>query len=259
MASETAQRPAAPAAPKTAGITWETWPLARLRPAPYNPRKPLRPGDPEYAALKRSIQTWDYVDPIIVNRRTGHVVGGHQRLAVLRDLGYTEAAVSVVDLDETQEKALNLALNRIQGAWDETALATLLQELEGALQDLTITGFTADEVEALLAGADAPRQETSPAVIYPLDAIVEAAFAYFRTRGFPYRTMPLHVAMQEINALAALGDEELLHSDRGYQVADAYHPHRFAAHAEGMKSPCCVARAAWPWNTARWELDISRS
>ena len=51
-----------------------------LRPASYNPRKDLKPGDKEYEKLKRSITEFGYVEPVIWNERTGTVVGGHQRL-----------------------------------------------------------------------------------------------------------------------------------------------------------------------------------
>ncbi|MHC5035376.1 MAG: hypothetical protein ACYTFZ_10105, partial [Planctomycetota bacterium] len=98
-------------------------PISRLNPAPYNPRKDLRPGDPEYEAIKRSILEFGCVDPLVWNRRTGNLVGGHQRLKVLQnDLGAEEADVSVVDLPPEREKALNVALNKIQGDWDKDKL-----------------------------------------------------------------------------------------------------------------------------------------
>ncbi len=124
----------------------ETWALADCNPAPYNPRKDLQPGDPEYDRLKKSMQEFDYVDPIIVNRRTARIVGGHQRYKVLRDLGYTEAQVSVVDLDEPHEKALNVALNKQGGAWDDAKLADLLEDLTASLDDIEVTGFGADDI-----------------------------------------------------------------------------------------------------------------
>ena len=64
--------------------------LDELIPADYNPRKDLQPGDPEYEKLKRSIQEFGYVEPVIWNKQTGHIIGGHQRWKVLRDLGITE-------------------------------------------------------------------------------------------------------------------------------------------------------------------------
>ena len=89
--------------------------VAELLPADYNPRKDLRPGDPEYEKLKRSIEQFGYVEPVIWNATTGRVVGGHQRLKVLMDMGLSEVDCVVVTLDEEHEKALNIALNKISG------------------------------------------------------------------------------------------------------------------------------------------------
>ena len=72
----------------------------KLIPASYNPRKELKPGDPEYEKLKRSIEEFGYVEPVIWNKRTGVVIGGHQRLRVLKDLGFTEVDCVVLDIDE---------------------------------------------------------------------------------------------------------------------------------------------------------------
>lgn len=97
--------------------------------AAYNPRVDLRPGDDEYEALKDSLTEFGLVIPIIWNQRTNRVVGGHQRLTVEEDLGHTEVYVSVVNLDEMQEKQLNIALNKAQGAWDDGKLAELMNSL----------------------------------------------------------------------------------------------------------------------------------
>ena len=96
--------------------------VTELLPADYNPRKDLKPGDPEYEKLKRSIEQFGYVEPVIWNGRTGRVVGGHQRLKVLQDSGITEIECVVVDLPESKEKALNIALNKISGDWDKDKL-----------------------------------------------------------------------------------------------------------------------------------------
>ena len=87
----------------------EKIPIEKLNPAKYNPRKDLQPGDPEYEKLKKSIEEFGYVEPIVWNERTGNVVGGHQRLKILKELGRTEIEVTVVDLDEIKEKTLNLS------------------------------------------------------------------------------------------------------------------------------------------------------
>lgn len=124
--------------------------MSELNPALYNPRKRLRPGDSEYQKLKRSIEEFGMVDPIVWNERTGNIVGGHQRYTVLHDMGVEETEVSVVDMDEVQEKALNVALNKVDGEWEKAKLETVLEELSKEDFDLTLTGFDADEIEKML-------------------------------------------------------------------------------------------------------------
>lgn len=128
--------------------------LSQLTPAPYNPRIDLKPGDPAYEKLKRSIETFGYVEPIIFNERSEMVVGGHQRLSVLRDMGVTEVECVIVDLNDNDEKALNVALNKISGEWDMDKLTDLLANLEVSEYDETLTGFDFFEIEAMLHETD---------------------------------------------------------------------------------------------------------
>ena len=123
--------------------------IEELLPAEYNPRKDLKPGDPEYEKLKRSIIEFGYVDPVIWNKRTGRVVGGHQRLKILKDSGIKELECVVVDLTEEKEKALNIALNKISGDWDKDKLALLITDLQGTDLDVSLTGFDAEELDDL--------------------------------------------------------------------------------------------------------------
>ncbi len=132
-------------------------PIDKLDPAYYNPRKDLKPGDPEYEKLKKSIQEFDLVEPLVWNERTSRLIGGHQRLKVLQELGYTKVEVSVVDLPEEKEKALNVALNKIQGDWDYVKLKDLLEELDTGAFDIELTGFGLDEIEQLM--IDLPSEE----------------------------------------------------------------------------------------------------
>lgn len=121
-------------------------------PAPYNPRKKLKPGDPEFEKLRHSMTSHGYVDLIIVNEQTGHVVGGNQRLEVLKELSVTEIQVVVIDMPLEQEKALNLALNKISGEWDMDLLGKLLAELAELPEfDVSLTGFDQPEIDELLA------------------------------------------------------------------------------------------------------------
>ena len=121
----------------------------QLIPADYNPRKDLKPGDAEYEKLKRSLEQFGYVEPVIWNKTTGRVVGGHQRLKVLIDMGMTEVECVVIEMDAEKEKALNVALNKISGEWDTDKLALLISDLQGADFDVSLTGFEQAEIDAL--------------------------------------------------------------------------------------------------------------
>lgn len=120
-----------------------------IKAADYNPRKDLQPEDTEYKKLRRSIEEFGYVEPIIWNERTGNVVGGHQRLKVLLEQGAQEIDCVVLSLDDKDEKILNVLLNKVKGRWDIGKLADLLQELDeaGAME---VTGFEDWELQSLL-------------------------------------------------------------------------------------------------------------
>lgn len=123
--------------------------VAELLPAEYNPRKNLKPGDVEYEKLKRSITEFVYVELVIWNQTTGRVVGGHQRLKVLQDMGMTEIDCVIIEVSEEKEKALNIALNKISGDWDTDKLALLITDLQGSDFDVSLTGFEPAEIDAL--------------------------------------------------------------------------------------------------------------
>lgn len=123
-----------------------------ITPADYNPRIDLNENDDEYKKIKNSIQEFGYVDPIIWNKRTGNIVGGHQRYTVLKDLGHEKVDVSVVDMSEQDEMALNIALNKVEGDWDKDKLKEVIADLE---QDkLMFTGFDDDEIDSLMNDVD---------------------------------------------------------------------------------------------------------
>lgn len=135
-------------------------PIDQINAAAYNPRVDLQPSDVEYEKLRRSIEEFGYVEPIVWNERTGHMVGGHQRYKIMvNELGHTELQVSVVDLDDQQERLLNIALNKVSGGWDEEALAGLLDELQGAGAELALSGFDDTEIARLLADFTEPQED----------------------------------------------------------------------------------------------------
>ncbi|NLE06912.1 MAG: DNA modification methylase [Crenarchaeota archaeon] len=143
----------------------------QLIPADYNPRKDLKPGDPEYEKLKRSIEQFGYVEPVIWNKTTGKVVGGHQRLKVLLDMGISEVECVVIEMDEEKEKALNIALNKISGEWDKNKLALLITDLQGADFDISLTGFETAEIEDLF---DATNKKDVKEDDFDIDSALEA-------------------------------------------------------------------------------------
>jgi len=130
-------------------VNIQTRKLTELMYADYNPRKRLTATDSEYQKIARSIDEFGYVDPIIINA-DNTIIGGHQRATVLKDKGFDEVQVVVLDISKEQEKALNVALNKISGEWNMELLKDLLMELDTNGYDPTLTGFDLDEIESLL-------------------------------------------------------------------------------------------------------------
>ena len=104
-------------------------PLSVLKPAAYNPRKKLKPGDKEYQKIKNSIEEFGFADPLVVNADMT-IIGGHQRFNVAVELGITEVPWT--------------------GAWDEKLLAELLEDLKNQDFNVDLTGFDPPEMDQLL-------------------------------------------------------------------------------------------------------------
>lgn len=125
-------------------------PVSVLNPAEYNPRKQLKKGDKEYKKIWDSISEFGFAAPMVVNSDMT-IIGGHQRLTVAMDMGYEEVPCAVVNLDKTREKALNIALNKITGMWDDAKLAELLVDLNSSADfDIEFTGFEVPEIDELM-------------------------------------------------------------------------------------------------------------
>jgi ParB-like nuclease domain len=136
--------------PTTPAFEVRILPIAQLAPAPYNPRKILKPADKAYRKLDRSLRQFGLVEPLVWNERTGHVVGGHARLTILKAMGVAEVPVSVVNLSDAREKALNVVLNNqeAQSRYDPSRLTDLLDDL-GDLPELEMTGFDREALPPL--------------------------------------------------------------------------------------------------------------
>jgi DNA modification methylase len=169
--------------------------IDELRPDPANPR---RISETALESLTRSIRAWGIVEPVLVRREDNTVIGGHQRLLAARRLGLKTAPVLFLDLTQEQARLLNLALNKINGDWDNELLARMLSDLKRADDiDLSLTGFDEDELDKLLRSLDV-REKREKAESFDVEAALEAARAATRAhRG----------------ELWALGDHRLLIGD----------------------------------------------
>ena len=109
--------------------------IENIKPAKYNPRVI---SDEELSGLRESIKEFGIIDPLIVNKTSGVLVGGHQRLKAADLEGYEEVPVVELELTEVQEKALNVALNShtMQGKVDLEMLHTVLDDIKTELPEM---------------------------------------------------------------------------------------------------------------------------
>jgi DNA adenine methylase len=117
-----------------------------LRPWKGNPRVM---SSEEHERLRNGIRHFGIVDPFIVRRRDGLVIGGHQRLEDALELGLARVPIVRVDVTDREMKALNLALNKIHGDWDEDKLAVVLKDLQD-MPEITLTGFDETEIDNII-------------------------------------------------------------------------------------------------------------
>jgi DNA modification methylase len=193
-----------------------------LRSAEYNPRTI---SEKELANLERSVGEFRLVDPIIARRADGTVIGGHQRLAVAERLGLQRVPVVYLDISEEKAKLLNLALNKIQGDWDEQKLAALLRELDALPDlDLSVTGFDEEEIKACLAAVEAQLFRTKEEE-FDVQAAIEEARQSSRVRRGEVWSLGRHRLMcsdatlqADIQTLLAGDTADLVVTDPPYNV-----------------------------------------
>lgn len=109
--------------------------LDQMKPAPYNPRT-ITPKNKE--ALRTSMRRFGNLQPVVWNRRTGNIVGGHQRYDLHREAGDAATDAVVVDVSSSEERAMNIALNArsVTGIFDDERLASLLEGIRDDDADL---------------------------------------------------------------------------------------------------------------------------
>lgn len=162
--------------------------FCRVNRAPYNPRVLLKPGDREYDALERSLEEFGLVQDLIWNRRSGNLVGGHQRLSVLQARGNTHAPMKVVDLDDQSEKRLNVILNN-GGRWDDQKLSALLGDLNLVGIDITHLGIAPVTLNALLQPPKTKRDPDTQAPAKPAIPITRPGDIYELTGAHTHRLL----------------------------------------------------------------------
>ena len=142
--------------------------------SPFNPRIMFKEGDPAFDTLRKSVDEFDFLQPLIVNTRTMHIVAGHLRKRVLKSKGIDKAEAVIVDFDEVKEKAAVISFNKISGAWDFEKLADILSELsEMPNFDIKVTGFTPPELSQLFDRYLKPRDEDDFDAEKAAESIVE--------------------------------------------------------------------------------------
>lgn len=127
--------------------------LAKLHEDPANARLH---DEANLAAIKASLQEFGQVEPLVVQKSTGKVIGGNGRLRAMQALGWKACDIVEVDADDLRATALGITLNRTAelAKWDDGALARLLGQLEGQ-PVFAATGYDADDLQALLRGLEA--------------------------------------------------------------------------------------------------------
>lgn len=185
-----------------------------------------------------SIQEFGWTNPVLIDEGNG-IIAGHGRTMAAQEIGMPEIpCIRLSHLTEAQKRAYILADNQLamNAGWNEELLAVELDTLRDLDFDIPLIGFEQQYVNDLIGTPNLPSASSCQGV-FAKDKIIDEAFAYFRAAGFPYRNVAVHVAMQQINKLAATATEDLMASDGCYQIADTYHKHRFAATVAGKRSP----------------------
>lgn len=126
--------------------------IADLKRATYNPRKI---SDWEMRKLMGSIEMSGFLDPIVINA-DGTIIGGHQRVEALLNIGEESVPCIVLNISKEEERELNLRLNRTGGEWDEEMLCVILKDMdEGSRMR---SGFDENEI-ALKVGEELKKME----------------------------------------------------------------------------------------------------
>lgn len=119
--------------------------ISKLKLADYNPRKI---SDKELSNLKKSLKKFGFIQAVIINKDFT-VISGHQRIRAWKEMENTTVPTIQLDITKKEEKALNLAMNKIGGEWDVDKLYGVINDLR-ITEELEFTGFDEKEVSKIL-------------------------------------------------------------------------------------------------------------
>lgn len=119
--------------------------ISKLKLAEYNPRKI---SEKDLASLKKSLEKFGFIQPVVINKDFT-VISGHQRIKAWKELGHDDVPTIQLSVSKNEEKALNLAMNKIGGEWDIDKLYTVMNDLR-ITDELEFTGFDEKEVSKIL-------------------------------------------------------------------------------------------------------------
>lgn len=213
--------------------------ISQLNPAVYNPRVIT---DEELDALAASFDRWGNVQNIVVNRRNMVIVGGHQRVKVAQRLGHATIPVCFVDLDDADEMALNLALNKTGGQFDPAKLQDIIRGLKGLdFSAFQATGFSEKEISQLggLAGFGNKKPVASPDSVpeAPKVAITQPGDVY--TLGLHRLICGDHADLQTVKTLMDGDKADIVCTDPPYNIGS---DKKITGHGKGSKKNTTTER-----------------
>jgi ParB-like chromosome segregation protein Spo0J len=137
-----------------------------------NPEHPKQISEPKKQQLQASLKRFQQVIPLIVNKRTNHVISGHQTVLAAAENGFRTLSALVADIDQQDETAYVIALRKVRGEWDEEQLAPLLLILNKEQQ--AVTGLSAREIAQIVGSIDTPVSEVESAAMNSAKAVAKS-------------------------------------------------------------------------------------
>lgn len=162
-------------------ITRETWDIQKVIEC-FHEKNPRVITSRQLENLRNGIKEFGFLLPVVINKRTDKLIGGHQRVKAAQLEGVKEIEVNVVDIDPKGEMRLMLALNKIDGKWDYQLLEEALSELSQT-EAITLSGFNESDLVEIMSESDEEPIETFEEFAERFSARKSKDFVAFRSPG----------------------------------------------------------------------------